>query len=129
MEEKAEDAEDMGALKEVFEQIGFEDVIITKAPLPEHLRKWVAQDLDEDETIDEIAEVLKYHRIETRQGSFGIFFGAYPALDLEGSGVTLAELEPELAAEAPPEFPQITGFSGESEQLLQLYQLMVKSKG
>ncbi len=114
--------------KQILGETGFEDVQITRTALPEHLRRWIATDLDEGESIDELAEAFMYYRVQTRQGSFGIAYAAYPMLDLEGSGVSLHELEPELAAEAPPDFPPITGFSGEPEQLLRLWQLMVKNQ-
>lgn len=112
--------------KQILEETGFDDVVITRTVLPDHLRKWIATDLDESESLDELAEAFMYYRVQTRQGSFGIACAAYPMLDLDGSGVSLHELEPELAAEAPPGFPAITGFSGESKQLLHLWQLLVK---
>ncbi len=123
-ERATEYAEDF---KQILEETGFEDVQVIRTALPEHLRRWFATDLDEGESIDELAEAFMYYRVQTRQGSFGVAYAAYPMLDLEGSGVSLHELEPELAAEAPPDFPPITGLSG-PEQLLKLWQLLVKNQ-
>ena len=122
----AKEVANVDDMKQMLEETGFENVRITRVPLPEHLRRWAAADLDEGESIDEIAEAFAYYRVKTKQGTFGIAVAAYPMLDLEGSGVALHDLEPQLAAEAPPDFPAITGFSGELEQLLRLWQLMVK---
>lgn len=126
-EEEAE-AANINGMKQMLEESGFEDVCITRAPLPERLRKWIATDLDENESIDEITEAFVYYRVNTQQGSFGVGYAAYPMLDLEGSGISLRDLEPSLTEEPPPDFPPITGFSGEPEQLLRLWQLMVKKQ-
>lgn len=123
-----EETLNLEGMKQMLEETGFDDVSITRVPLPEHLRRWVAADLDESESVDEVAKAFKYYRVETQQGSFGIAVAAYPMLDLEGSGVSLRDLEPQLASEAPPDFPPIVGLTGEPEQLLRLWQLMTKQR-
>jgi hypothetical protein len=123
----AKEAADLEALRETFEFTGFEDVKVTRTSLPDHMRKWVAEGLDEED-LDKLLKVLAYFRVETNHGSFGIMLAAYPVLDLEGSGVTPKDLDPRLAASVPPESPQIIGFSGEPEQLLMLRQHLMKSK-
>mgnify|MGYP001587972137 CR=1 FL=1 len=121
-------AENTESLKNILEEAGIEVVSIVRVPLPEHLRKWIAEDLeDEDESVDEVAEEFIYFHVETERGSFGVGFGAYPMLDLEGSGVSLSDIDPQFAAEAPPTFPLIIGL-GEPEQLRKLWQLMDKKQ-
>lgn len=116
-------------VKDLFEDAGFEDVRIAPASPTEHIRRWLAMVVMKD-TDDFIAESV-YYRVEARQGSLGVFCpgipGMNPILDLGDSGISLNDLNPELMAGAPPNFPPVVVFS-EPECLVQLRQLMVKLK-
>lgn len=124
-----EEAANLDGIKQMLEETGFEEVHITRTSLPEHLRRWIATRLEKGENADQATEAFAYYRVETRQGSFGIVPAAYYSLlDLEGSGVSLRDIEPQFAPEIPSYSPSTTVFSGEPEQLLRLWQLLVKNQ-
>lgn len=128
-DEAAEGIAMIEGLTQMFEGAGFDGVVITKIPLPQHIRDWMLQDepdLDDDE-LDAASDELTYLRVETGQGTFGIFIAAYPAIDLTGTGIELKELVPEME-DAPPDFPAICGFDGDPAILLKLWQLLTKSQ-
>lgn len=123
-----EDIENINGMKKVFEEVGFEDVRITRMPFPDHLRTWAAKDLNEGESVDNAAEGSPYYAVQTQQGSFGIWNAAYPVIDLHDSGVALHDFVPELATEIPIDFPPFVGITGEPEQFMRLLILMMKQK-
>ena len=112
----------------MLKEAGFEDVVLTCTPFPQHLQEWAMTDADED-TEELIAEII-YYRITTRQGSLGVLVHDYVWLDLTGLDISPEDIEPEFAEEfsdeTPESFPAIAGLTGEPEQLLWLWQQMVK---
>ena len=121
-----QEAETVEAFREMFEQTGFDAVVITKTALPNHIRDWVRQ---EGKDIDDevIANEMTYFRVETGQGAFGIFIAAYPLIDLTGTNVGLVDVAPELAGvPIPPNVPPLCGFDGDTAFLLRLWQMLVK---
>lgn len=124
-----EEAENVEGMKQMLEEVGFGDVRMTLMPLPDHVRKWIAADLDEGESVDEAAEALTYYRAETLQGAFGIVCYAAHAMliDLEGSGVSFCDLEPQVADLVPAHFPSIVNPT--PEQFLRLWQFMKQRAG
>ncbi|MBI2473130.1 hypothetical protein HYV70_01070 [Candidatus Uhrbacteria bacterium] len=127
---KEQERETIEGIKEILESSGFKNISVNRTTLPEHLRHGITANLneEEDETVDDIARAFTYYKVQTQQGSFGIAYGAYPMLDLEGSGVSLIELEPQFAQKVPTDFPQIAGMTGEIEQFMRLRQLMKKNR-
>jgi len=116
-------------MKDMFEGAGFKDVHITSNKLPQHMRDWmmlvdgVLEDSDK-EMYEKMCDQVKYDRVDTEQGSFGVMHGASGEayLDLDGTGVTLRELGPYV--EGMPFVPM----TGEEDQLLRLWQLLTKAK-
>ncbi|MDO8496167.1 MAG: hypothetical protein Q7S43_01800 [bacterium] len=79
--------EEMKNLMSLFQELGFKDVHVKKASLPQHIFNWI-QEEDEDEG-QEISEMGSYFHVDTAQGSFGLFTaGILPVIDVEGTGIT-----------------------------------------
>ena len=112
----------------MLKEAGFEDVVLTCTPFPQHLQEWAMKDADED-TEELIAEII-YYRITTRQGSFGALTHGYVWLDLTGLDISPEDIELEFADEfsdeTPEFFPALVGLTGEPAQLLRFWQQMVK---
>lgn len=115
---------------EMFEVHGFENVSITTIKAPQHIIDWMKQtDEFEDDELEEIEREMEYYRVSTKQGEFGIFFMAYPMIDLTGTGLTLGELHPnEDLSDTSPNHPPISGFDASEKLLLRLWQLLVKKQ-
>ena len=114
-------------IAKVFGGAGFDEVKVTKTDVPQHLRDWIASDLSEGEDLEEEIRAWKYFRAETKQGNFGIAVEALAFLDLEGTGVSLKDMDPGCRIHDPAEkFPLLT-FTGETAQLLCLWQLLVRA--
>lgn len=114
------------AFAQIFTDTGFTNVRAEAIPLPEHILAWMRSE-DPDGDLSGAADEMTYLRITSDQGVVGIFIAAYPTLDLTGSGVTLSELVPEMAA-MPENAPQICGFDGNPATLLKLWQLLTQKK-
>jgi len=122
-----EEADSIEGLTQMFEEAGFEDVRIARRPLPKRCLALFAGDLKQSE-VNQIVTEIPYYRVNAKQGYFGLLLAPFPLLDLAGTGISQRELEPELAKEIPPDFPPIAYFSGDSEQLVRLSQLMLKQR-
>ncbi len=123
-----EEDENIEGLRELLVINGFGDVKLTKVALPEHMIAWIDHDMvDEGEDeIEEAVEAFQYYQIETKQGNFGVAYASYPLLDLTGTGISIKELNPDWPDDVPAHVPPVCGFTGGNEQLLKLWQLMVK---
>jgi hypothetical protein len=114
------------AFKEMFSETGFGNVRVEGVALPQHILDWMRQEEDGDD-LEDAREELTYLKVESDEGTVGVFLAAYPTLDLTDSGVSLAELMPEMEA-LPQGTPQIVGFDGNPATLLNLRQLMLKRR-
>lgn len=106
-------------LAKMFSDSGFEDVRASIAPIPEHLRTWLAEE------IGDLAAVIPYYRVETRQGSLGIWITLFPVIDLHDTGF----LPKDLGIETDPTdttTPPCAPLLPNKSQLLLLWQLMTK---
>lgn len=121
-----EEMTNLQGMESLFKDIGFDEVVITGTSLPQHLRDWIKSDINEDGDFDKIIDAFTYYRVETKQGSFGIAYAVYPILDLAETGIAFSDFDAEFAAQVPPDFPPIVAFTGEPEQLLRLWQCLVK---
>ncbi len=106
-------------LAAMFSKHGFEDVRVSVVPIPEHLRAWLAED------IGELAAMIPYYRVQTRQGSLGIWVTAYPAIDLHDTGILPKDLSIEMDP-ADTTTPPCAPFLADETQFLRLWQLMTK---
>lgn len=108
-----------GDLARMFSESGFEDVRVSIAPIPEHLRAWLAEE------VGDLAATIPYYRVETRQGSLGIWITMFPVIDLHDTGI----IPKDLGIETDPDdttTPPCTPFLPDKSQLLLLWQLMTK---
>ncbi|MFA5133665.1 MAG: hypothetical protein WC459_02575 [Patescibacteria group bacterium] len=124
----------IAGMKKMLEEHGFENVDIGTLAVPQNLsdslKKALIEEGEDGETLsgEELGSEFEYYRVTTKQGTFGLFMGLYPMLDLTETGILLSEFLPvEDAADIPPDFPPLVGF-GDSEQLLLLWQLLTKKK-
>lgn len=116
------DREFMKQAEQLFVDNGFRDVRILPASLPDHLRRWLLPELGDD------VGGVPYYRVETREGTVGLWVAAYPMFDLEGSGVSLADFDANAAAGLQKGTPSVMPALGEAEQMLRLWQLMTKKQ-
>ena len=103
----------------MFSESGFEDVRVSTVPIPEYLRAWLAKDIG-----DQAAQV-PYFRVDTRQGSLGIWTAVYPVIDLHGTGILPKDLGIETDPDDTTLLPCVP-FLADETQLLRLWQLMTK---
>ena len=86
---------------------GFIDVKVAPAQLPEHICALLRQVPEAaDLPLDRLCAGLQYYRVESLQGSFGIFIGDTLEIDLTGSGVEYRDVHPD-AASADGSYPLI----------------------
>jgi hypothetical protein len=122
-----EESASIDGIRLMFEETGFGNVRVEKAPLPPHILAWIRSDDDAGEFTDEqLNGEMSYLRVATDQGSLGVFMAVYPALDLEGTGIGIKDFDPQ----APDEMAAlpIVSLTGEPQQLLKLWQLMTKKQ-
>ncbi|TSC62898.1 MAG: hypothetical protein G01um101448_561 [Parcubacteria group bacterium Gr01-1014_48] len=127
-EAEIEERENLEALRQCFEEVGFRNVVLERVELPPHVLEWAAKDLGSGEDVEDITSTLTYYRVNTKQGSFGIICAAFLILDLHGCGVSLEDFHLEFAEEVPEDFPPIVGLSGETDELQKFFKLMVKQQ-
>ncbi|HXV26980.1 MAG TPA: hypothetical protein VD862_03095 [Candidatus Paceibacterota bacterium] len=64
---------------------------ITRSPVPGHIRRWI-DDMPPSMVGEAGLRHPRYYRVRTSVGSFGVLFGPYPAVDLYGTGVRVADI-------------------------------------
>jgi hypothetical protein len=101
-------------------------VVIVSADVSARLREWISLSNRQDDQSNDDAPSFPYYRVKTRQGTFGLFFAASPALDLCGTGVTFEDVESDISRDAPDNIPPIMGLTGELDQIIRLRVLMEK---
>jgi hypothetical protein len=124
-----DEVEQVEGLKHSFEAAGFEDVLIQSAPVPEHLSVWLfSSEIAAGRKASDFANAIPYYRVNTTQGSLGLFMLEYPMIDLEGSGVSFEDLQQHglVPPDFPPGFPNMIALTDESTILLWLWQQMTK---
>ncbi|MBI4433430.1 hypothetical protein HY632_01535 [Candidatus Uhrbacteria bacterium] len=137
------EAEDGEYLK-ILEQAGFEDARITHVSPPEHFVQGfllpLFQQMDPEAptkaVAEEFATTKPYRRIDTTQGTFGITELEYPMIDLHGTSITAADLNPEWFAgfvddqKAAEIFREVAPFDPDPERnmLGLLFRLMRKQQ-
>lgn len=109
------------AFKQELIRVGFRGVRLEPAELPEDLIAWAEEDMEPGE---DPCALLSFFRVHTEQGKFGvIYFHGVLILYLSDSGITVAELHPEMDGVVPTDIVQMIAWVAEEEQLLRLWQL------
>lgn len=102
-----EEAELARVFTEMLVESGFTDVRVERTPLPDRIMGALREKFADEGAADMPEEEMPliYMRMTTAQGSFGMLLEVgFVALDLDGTGVTAAEIAPELP---PPTFPDV----------------------
>ena len=86
------------AFKTMLEELGYKNVKIAEANLPQHIIEWGRGD-DTEMTDEDIAETMPYFKVTSEQGSFGILMGTYLLIDLKDTGFNSNDLGDEGESE------------------------------
>lgn len=127
--EAAEEQTFIDEFKEVLNHFNFQDMRMIRTSAPKHIRPLFLQIFGDDPRMDLVMQQIPYYRIGSAQGSFGLIKTEPPMIDLEGTGIEIQDLIPDIADYLPKDMSAVIPYAGDAELLLRLWQQLILKSG